>query len=84
MDGKILDIGKANLALLPVDLAGAETLAREPGWQAVYKDSLAVVLVREPRRYPRLTPEKLPVVGAPDAAQGRAPFPEGRPARLDQ
>jgi hypothetical protein len=67
-----------------VDLAGAVALAREPGWQAVYIDGLAVVLVREPRRYPKLAPEKLPVAGLPDAAQGRAPFPEGRPARLNQ
>jgi hypothetical protein len=84
VDGKVLDIGKADVALLPVDLAGAVALAREPGWQAVYIDGLAVVLVREPRRYPKLAPEKLPVAGLPDAAQGRAPFPEGRPARLNQ
>jgi hypothetical protein len=84
VDSKILDIGKADLALLPVDLAGAAALARQPGWQPVYVDSLAVVLVREPRRYPKLRAENLPVTGAPDAAQGRAPFPEDRPARLDQ
>jgi len=85
VDRKILDIGKADLALLPANLAGAQqTLAREPGWQMVYVDSLACVLVREPRRYPKLALEKLPVIGPADAAQGRAPFPEGRPARLDQ
>jgi hypothetical protein len=83
VDGKILDIGKADLALLPANLAGAAALARQ-GWQAVYYDSLAVVLVREPRRYPKLASERLPVAGPPNAAQGRAPFPEGRPARLYQ
>jgi hypothetical protein len=84
VDGKILDIRKADLALLPVNLAGAVVLAREPGWKAVYYDSLAVVLVREPRRYPKLASEKLPEAGLPDAAQGRAPFPASRPARLYQ
>jgi hypothetical protein len=84
VDRKILDIEKADLALLPANLAGALALARLPGWQAVYYDSLAVVLVREPRRFPKLASEKLPVAGPADAAQGRAPFPEGRPARLNQ
>jgi hypothetical protein len=84
VDGKILDIRKADLALLPVNLAGAVALAHEPGWQAVYYDDLAVVLVREPRRYGKLASEKLPMAGPPDAAQGRAPFPNNRPARLYQ
>jgi hypothetical protein len=84
VDGKILDLGKADLALLPANLAGAQALARKPGWQVVYYDSLAVVLAREPRRYPKLALERLPVAGPPDAAQGRAPFPEGRSARLSQ
>jgi hypothetical protein len=84
VDGKILDLAKADLALLPANLAGASALARQPGWQAVYYDSLAVVLVREPRRYPKLALEGLPEAGPPDAAQGRAPFPEGPPARLNQ
>jgi hypothetical protein len=84
VDGKILDLGKADLALLPANLAGAAVLAARPGWQAVYYDSLAVVLVKDPARFPKLAREKLPVAGAPDAAQGRAAFPEGRSARLDQ
>jgi hypothetical protein len=84
VNGTILDIGKADLALLPVNLAGALALARKPGWQVAYYDSLAVVLVREPRRFPKLVSAQLPVAGPPDAAKGRAPFPEGRPARLSQ
>jgi hypothetical protein len=64
---------------------GRLALARKPGWQPVYYDSLAVVLVREPRRFPKLDPKlKLPEAGPPGAAQGRAPFPGGRPARLNQ
>jgi hypothetical protein len=84
VDGKILDIGKADLALLPANLAGALALARKPGWQVAYYDNLAVVLVREPRRYPKLAMNKLPVAGPPDAAQGRSSFPNGRPERLNQ
>jgi hypothetical protein len=82
VDGKILDIGQADLALLPANLAGAQALSHRPGWQAVYYDSLAVVLVREPSRFPKLALMKLPEAGTPDAAEGRAPFPDGHPARL--
>jgi hypothetical protein len=84
VDEKILDIGKADLALLPANLAGAAALAHKPGWQAAYYDNLAVLLVREPRRFPKLALEKLPVAGPLGADQGRAPFPDGRPARLNQ
>jgi len=84
VDGKILDIGKADLALLPANLAGAVALARKPGWELVYYDNLAVVLVREPRRFPKLALGRIPEAGPPDATQGRAPFPEGRSARLSQ
>ncbi len=84
VNGKVLDIGQANLALLPVDLAGAAALAREPGWQVVYKDNLAVVLAREVRRFPKLPVNNLPEIGPADATQGRARFPDGRPERLNQ
>lgn len=84
VDEKILDIGKADLALLPANLAGAAALSRRPGWRAVYIDNLAVVLARDSRRYPKLDLEKLPVIGPPDAAKGRAPFPDALPARLAQ
>jgi hypothetical protein len=84
VDEKVLDIGKADLALLPVNLAGAVALAHAPGWVVVYKDNLAVVLVREIRRYPKLTDTKPPEFGPEDADRGRAPFPEGRSARLNQ
>ena len=84
VDARILDIGKADLALLPANLAGSLALARKPGWQVVYYDSLAVVLVREASRFPKLALERLPVAGPPEAAKGRASFPEGRSARLSQ
>ncbi|HEY3864110.1 MAG TPA: hypothetical protein VGO59_19750 [Verrucomicrobiae bacterium] len=84
VDRKILDIEKADLALLPANLAGVPVLARQPGWQVAYFDRLAVVLVRDPRRFPKLASAKLPVEGPPDAALGRAPFPNAKAARVAQ
>jgi len=83
VDRRIMDLGKADLALLPANLAGSAWLARQPGWQAVYYDGLAVVLAREPGRFPGLASEKLPVAGPSKASQGRAAFPDGQPARLN-
>jgi hypothetical protein len=84
VDGKILDIGKADLALLPANLAGAAALARKPEWQVVYYDNLAVVLVREARRFPKIAGMALPEPGPADATKGRAPFPDGQSSRLRQ
>jgi hypothetical protein len=81
VDKKILDIDKADVALLPVNLAGAAALSGKYGWRAVYFDSLAVVLVRNPRRYPQL-PAHLPEAGPLSATAGRAAFPDGHPVRL--
>jgi hypothetical protein len=81
VDKKILDIDKADVALLPANLAGAAVLSSKHGWQAVYFDSLAVVLVRDSRRYPQL-PAKLPEAGPPSATAGRAAFPNDHPERL--
>jgi hypothetical protein len=84
VDKNILDIDKADLALLPVNLAGAEMLSKQFKWQAVYFDDLAVVLARQPLHFPKLAGVKLPVAGPPGAAQGRVPFPREPSARLDQ
>jgi len=84
VDPKILDIGKADLALLRADLPGTRVLSTTDGWKVAYYDDLAVVLVRQPDRFPKLSVEKLPVAGPPDATKGRSPFPDARPARLSQ
>ena len=76
-----LDLGKADLALLP-HLPGAKWLAQQPGWMAAYVDPLAVVLVRDRARFPRLTALPLPVVAGPAAVTGRARFPDALPKRL--
>jgi hypothetical protein len=82
VDKKILDLNRADLALLPVNLAGAAALSKQFGWKAVYFDDLAVVLARQPARFPRLAGLHLPVPGPPDAVRGRAPFPDAPSERL--
>jgi hypothetical protein len=75
VDGTALDIGRADFALLPVDLPGALALVKQHGWQAVYLDNLAVVLVKTPGQFPKLNGLELPVQGGPQATRGRAVFP---------
>jgi hypothetical protein len=75
VDRAALDIGRADFALLPANLAGAFTLTRQDRWQAVYSDNLAVVLVKNRAQFPKLAGLTLPVQGGPAATQGRAAFP---------
>jgi len=78
-DEKLLDIDRADLALLPAHLAGTVALAHRPGWTVVYYDDLAVILARDAGRFPQLQPLSLPVVGPKSAVLGRAPFPQHSP-----
>jgi hypothetical protein len=71
-----LDVDRADFALLPSKLAGALALAKQAGWQAVYFDNLAVVLVKNVNQFPKLAALKLPVEGDASATEGRAAFPE--------
>ena len=78
-DAKVLDISRADYALLPSHFAGSFTLAKNDGWQAVYVDDLAVVLVKNARQFPKLSELVLPMLGGPAATQGRDPFPNHLP-----
>ena len=80
-DTKVLDISRADYALLPSNLAGSFALAKNDGWQAVYVDNLAVVLVKNPKKFSKLAGLALPVQGYPAATQGREPFPNHLPPR---
>jgi len=71
----ILNIDRADFALLPVNLAGSAALATRPGWQPVYFDALAEILVHDTNRFPALAHLDLPMKGQPSATIGRAPFP---------
>ena len=78
-DEHVLDVDKADFALLPVNLAGAAALAHRPGWRAVYYDDLAVILARGADRFPQLHSMSLPMVGSKSVVQGRVPFPGRNP-----
>jgi hypothetical protein len=84
-DKTALDIDRADFALLPVNLAGALALVKEHGWEAVYLDGLAVVLVKNPDQFPKLNGLirlTLPIKGEAQATLGRAPFPVLPSARI--
>ena len=78
-DEKVLDVDRAELALLPANLAGTAALAHRPGWTVVYYDDLAVILAHNVARFPELRSLSLPVVGPRSAVLGRAPFPRYSP-----
>jgi hypothetical protein len=81
-DPGALDLSRADFALLPSKLAGSLALAKQGGWQAVYFDNLAVVLVRNVNQFPRLGGLKLPLQGDASATEGRATFPDHLPAKF--
>ena len=74
-DTNVLNLARADYALLPSHLVGSMTLAKNNGWQPVYYDNLAVILVKNLRQFPSLTGLKLPVQGDPTATEGRDVFP---------
>ena len=81
-DATTLHLNRADFALLPSKLAGSLALAKQDGWQAVYFDNLAVVLVKSTNQFPKLAGLKLPVEGYSNATEGRAVFPNHSPVEL--
>ena len=77
-DTNALNLARADFALLPANLAGSLALAKSDHWQPVYLDSLAVVLVKDPAQFPKITGFQLPLE---NATEGRDPFPNLLPAR---
>jgi len=80
-DPAALDLNQADFALLPSDMASADQLTQRGGWQAVYADDRALVLVKNPREFPKLGGLKLPVEGV-GMTKGRTPFPDRPSLRL--
>lgn len=74
-DTNILNLARADYALLPSHLVGSMVLAKNDGWQPVYYDNLAVILVKNIRQFPGLAVLKLPVQGDSTATEGRDAFP---------
>jgi hypothetical protein len=80
VDQSALPIDQADFALLPPKLAAVESLRLRPGWQIVYSDETAAILVRNAQRFSGLKDMHLPVQGSKAASLGRARF-GGRPRR---
>ena len=80
-DPAALDLNQADFALLPSDMASAVQLAQRGGWQAVYFDERALVLVKNVGQFPKLSGLKLPVQGV-GMTNGWAPFPDQPSLRL--
>jgi hypothetical protein len=82
VDSRVLDLRQAEAALVPRSLAGPPVLVNERGWECAYLDPLAVVLVRDPSRYPGLLRFRLPKVGDDSIVRSSAAFPDGVPASV--
>jgi len=74
-DTNALNLGRADFALLPSNLAGSLALAKNDHWLPVYDDNLAVVLVKNPKQFPELGGLALPIQGDSSATEGRDAFP---------
>jgi hypothetical protein len=57
-----------------VAIPGGFALAKRPGWKVVYYDDTAMLLARNPDRFPTLAQLTLPVAGPKSASQGRVAF----------
>lgn len=78
----VLDIARADLALLPAKLVGTHNLSQSPEWKVVYADPLATLLVRNMERFPKLAGINVPIIGAEGVVQGREPFPDSISGRV--
>ena len=74
VDPAVLDLRRADVALLPSGGGGAHQLLAD-GWTLVYWDPLACVVVRAPSASPSLASLHLPVRAGMEAVAGREPFP---------
>ncbi|MBI3885580.1 MAG: hypothetical protein HY302_07605 [Opitutae bacterium] len=80
VDPEALDLGRADIALLPANLASVTRLLYR-GWKLVYADPLAWVLVRDEAAQPGLRGLPLPIYRKRDAVSGRDAFPDAPSAR---
>jgi len=78
----VLDLEQADFALLPPNMAGAVMLWKQRGWQPVYSDGTAVVLVKDLKQFPQLAGLQATVHGSAESVKGRAAFPDTPSARI--
>jgi hypothetical protein len=83
-DPAILDLARADYALVRARNDIGWWLLCEPPhrWTLVYRDPVAVVLVRDVPRHPRLGEIRLPVEMPASAVMGRVRFPDTIPAAV--
>ena len=77
-----LNLEQADYALLPPKMAGAVMLWKQRGWQPVYSDATAVVLVKDLKQFPQLAGLSATVQGPAEGVKGRAAFPDAPSARM--
>jgi hypothetical protein len=78
----VLNLEQADFALLPPNMAGAVMLWKQRGWQPVYSDDAAVVLVKDMKQFPQLAGLQATVHGSSESVKGRAAFPDAPSARI--
>jgi hypothetical protein len=78
----VLNLEQADYALLPPNMAGAVMLWKQRGWQPVYSDDTAVVLVKDLKQFPLLDGLQATVHGSAESDKGRAAFPDAPSARI--
>jgi len=78
----VLNLEQADFALLPPNMAGAVMLWKQRGWQPVYSDDAAVVLVKDMKQFPQLAGLQATVHGSAESDKGRAAFPDAPSARI--
>jgi hypothetical protein len=76
------NLEQADFALLPPNMAGAVMLWKKYGWQPVYRDDAAVVLVKNLKQFPSLAGLQATVEGSAEGAKGRVAFPDAPSARI--
>jgi hypothetical protein len=75
-DRALFPAEQADFALLPVDLGKVRPFfAGAQGWSVAYADDLAVLLVRDRARFPKLP--AAPVIAGAEAVEGSVRFPDG-------
>ncbi|MEI6970386.1 MAG: hypothetical protein WCL44_02620 [bacterium] len=78
VDETVLDISRADLALIESFCPGSQVLRSDPAWKLVYRDPLAAVWVRNPGRFHSLDHLTGPAAPPRELTRGREPFPSRR------
>lgn len=78
VDEAVLDINKADFALIESFCPGITRLGRDARWKLVYRDQLACVWVRDPDRFGALRNLSQAATAPKRLLKSREPFPKSR------